>query len=209
MPYLKPPLSYANAHLTFYSICSSNHALSTWFNILSSSLIVSLNWCSVCTQHRAFTLSQTSFFLWRRQKLVAKWRMHHLCTRVGNPSICSPAAFRIPACRSEIKHIVWDGLSTCTRRSRMNHDHDSLFSSFAKAKVMGTIWSSGSTAAAIIKVRLYFSVRKVPSTSTIGRRYRNACSVCANDQNTQCWTCCNVSWKYIPSVYTNHFKSGL
>jgi hypothetical protein len=63
MSYLKPTSSYANAHKAFYSICSSNHALPTWFNILSSSLIVSLKWCSVRTQHRAFTLSQTSFFL--------------------------------------------------------------------------------------------------------------------------------------------------
>jgi hypothetical protein len=50
----------------------------------------------------------------------------------------------------------------------MNHDHDSLFSPSAKAKAMGTIWSSGSTAAAIIKVPLYFPVKKVPSTSTTG-----------------------------------------
>jgi hypothetical protein len=34
----------------------------------------------------------------------------------------------------------------------MNHDHDLLFSPSAKAKAMGTIWSSGSTATAIIKV---------------------------------------------------------
>ena len=54
--------------------------------------------------------------------------MHHLCTRGGNPSICSPAALRIPRWRSEIKHTVQDGPSTCIRRSRMNHDHDSLFS---------------------------------------------------------------------------------
>jgi hypothetical protein len=32
----------------------------------------------------------------------------------------------------------------------MNHDHDSLFSPAAKAKAMGTIWSFGSTAAAIV-----------------------------------------------------------
>jgi hypothetical protein len=61
MPYLKPPSSYANAHLAFYSICPYNQALPAWFNILSSSLFVFLNWCSVRTQHRAFTLSQTSF----------------------------------------------------------------------------------------------------------------------------------------------------
>jgi hypothetical protein len=48
----------------------------------------------------------------------------------------------------------------------MNHDHDELFSPSAKAKAIGTIWSSGSTAAAIIKVPLYFLVKKVPSTST-------------------------------------------
>jgi hypothetical protein len=46
--------------------------------------------------------------------------MHHLRTRGRNPSICSPAAFKIPACRSEIKHIVRDRPSTCTRRSCMN-----------------------------------------------------------------------------------------
>jgi hypothetical protein len=34
----------------------------------------------------------------------------------------------------------------------MNHDHDELFSPSAKAKVIGTIRSSGSTTAAIIKV---------------------------------------------------------
>jgi hypothetical protein len=66
MLYLKLPSSYANVHLAFCSICSSNHALSAWFNILFSSLIVSLKWCSVRTQHKAFTLSQTSLFLWRR-----------------------------------------------------------------------------------------------------------------------------------------------
>jgi hypothetical protein len=63
----------------------------------------------------------------------------------------------------------------------MNHDHDSLFSPSAKAKDMGTIWSSGSTAAAIIKVLLYFLVKKVPSTSTTGRQYWNACSIYAKD----------------------------
>jgi hypothetical protein len=36
----------------------------------------------------------------------------------------------------------------------MNHDHDELFSPSAKAKAIGTIWSSGSTAATIIKVPL-------------------------------------------------------
>jgi hypothetical protein len=59
----------------------------------------------------------------------------------------------------------------------MNHDHDSLFSPSAKAKAMGTIWFSRSTAAAIINVPLYFSVKKVPSTSTIARQNWNACFV--------------------------------
>jgi len=82
--------------------------------------------------------------------------MHHMCTRVGNPSICSAIALRSPRWQSEIKHIVRDGTSTCTRRSRMNHDHDSLFYPSAKAKAMGTIWSSGATVAAIIKVPYTF-----------------------------------------------------
>jgi hypothetical protein len=59
----------------------------------------------------------------------------------------------------------------------MNHDHDELFSPSAKAKAIGTIWSSGSTIAAIIKVPLYFSVKKVPSTSTIRLQNWKACSV--------------------------------
>jgi hypothetical protein len=42
----------------------------------------------------------------------------------------------------------------------MNHDHDELFSPSTKAKAIGTIWSSGSTAAAIIKVPLYFPINK-------------------------------------------------
>ena len=82
--------------------------------------------------------------------------MHHLCTRGGNPSICLAVGLRSSRWWSEIKHIVQDGPSTCTRRSRMNYDHDSLFSPSTKAKAMDTIWSSGSTAAAIIKVPLYF-----------------------------------------------------
>jgi hypothetical protein len=65
-------------------------------------------------------------------------------------------SIQIPACRSEIKHIVRDGPSTCTCRSRMNHDHDSLFSPSAKAKAMGTIWSSRSTTTTIIKVPCTF-----------------------------------------------------
>jgi hypothetical protein len=59
----------------------------------------------------------------------------------------------------------------------MNHDHDELFSPSAKAKAMGTIWFSESTAAAIIKVLLYFPVKKVPSTNTTGLQNWKACSV--------------------------------
>jgi hypothetical protein len=63
----------------------------------------------------------------------------------------------------------------------MNYDHDSLFSPSAIEKAMGNIWSSKSTATAIIKVPLYFSVRKVPSISTTRRQYQNACSLYVND----------------------------
>jgi hypothetical protein len=42
--------------------------------------------------------------------------MHHLCTKGGNPSISSPAVWRIPTCRSVIKHIVHDAPSTCPSR---------------------------------------------------------------------------------------------
>jgi hypothetical protein len=76
-----------------------------------------------------------------------------------------------------VKHIVRDALSTWVRRSRMNNDHDELISLSAKVKAIDTIWSSGSTAAAIIKVPLYFSVKKVPSTRTTGLQNWKACSV--------------------------------
>jgi hypothetical protein len=59
----------------------------------------------------------------------------------------------------------------------MNHDHNELFSPSAKAKAIGTIWSSGSTAAEIIKVSLYFPIKKVPSTRTIGLQNWKAFSV--------------------------------
>ena len=101
--------------------------------------------------------------------LVHRWCMRHFAANFW---------------RRQQKQEVCDKVNAlcCVRRNPMNHDHDSLFSPTAKAKAMGTIWSSGSIATTIIKVHLYFPIRKVPSTSTTSRQNWNACSICVNDR---------------------------